>query len=174
MKHLFYILNLILFFVVFNSGIWKKEQTLKNGKIVYMELSPVDPRSLMQGDFMRLQYRLLDSLTWNDSLNPASGYCILDLDSRNVAQQIGYGSGLTTLASNQAGVRFHYNGMSVLIGAEAYFFEEGKAYTLDSAKYGGLRISEKGEPILTGLYDRNLQFLDTKKDSLSMKNTETQ
>ncbi|MBX7240243.1 MAG: GDYXXLXY domain-containing protein [Bacteroidia bacterium] len=172
MKHLFYILNLVLFFVIFNFMIWKKEQVLKTGKIVYLELSPVDPRSLMQGDFMRLEYRLLDSLTWKDSLNPANGFCILDLDSLNIAQQIAYGKDLSSLKPNQAGVRFHYNGSMIRIGAEAYFFEEGKAYTLDSAKYGGLRVSETGETVLTGLYDRNLRFLDTQKDSLSMKSQE--
>ncbi|WP_414673872.1 GDYXXLXY domain-containing protein, partial [Marinimicrobium sp. UBA4509] len=38
--------------VLVNFSIYEKEQHLAQGEIMYLELAPVDPRSLMQGDYM--------------------------------------------------------------------------------------------------------------------------
>src|SRR5882672_8284017 len=35
-----------------------KERQLVSGKVVYLELAPVDPRSLMQGDYMALRFKI--------------------------------------------------------------------------------------------------------------------
>ena len=43
---------------VANVGIWQKEQLIAHGQPVFVELAPVDPRSLMQGDYMRLEFRV--------------------------------------------------------------------------------------------------------------------
>ena len=43
---------------VANAGIWQKETLIAEGKPIFVELGPVDPRSLMQGDYMRLAFRL--------------------------------------------------------------------------------------------------------------------
>ena len=49
------LINLILLLVYFNGSILSKEDLLKNGKLILLELAPVDPRSLMQGDYMSLR-----------------------------------------------------------------------------------------------------------------------
>ena len=51
------IANLILLLGYFNWSVYKKEQTLKDGQLILLQLAPVDPRSLMQGDYMRLSYK---------------------------------------------------------------------------------------------------------------------
>ena len=51
------IANLILLLGYFNWSVYQKEQTLKEGQLVLLQLAPVDPRSLMQGDYMRLNYK---------------------------------------------------------------------------------------------------------------------
>ena len=38
--------------VAVNVSIWQKEQLLDHGKVVLLPLAPVDPRSLMQGDYI--------------------------------------------------------------------------------------------------------------------------
>jgi uncharacterized membrane-anchored protein len=43
------IANLILLLGYFNWSVYKKEQTLKDGQLILLQLAPVDPRSLMQG-----------------------------------------------------------------------------------------------------------------------------
>ena len=53
------IVNLILLLGYFNWSVYKKEQILKDGRLVLLQLVPVDPRSLMQGDYMRLNYHIL-------------------------------------------------------------------------------------------------------------------
>lgn len=37
---------------VANGAIWQKEQLISTGRPIFLELAPVDPRSLMQGDYM--------------------------------------------------------------------------------------------------------------------------
>jgi uncharacterized membrane-anchored protein len=50
------ITGLVLVLGVANYDIWQKQQVVDNGQQVLLKLRPVDPRSLMQGDFMRLRY----------------------------------------------------------------------------------------------------------------------
>ena len=38
--------------------VWSNERILSGGQTVLLELAPVDPRSLMQGDYMALNYAL--------------------------------------------------------------------------------------------------------------------
>lgn len=54
--------NLIAIIAYFSFTIIQKENILKIGKLILLELSPIDPRSLMQGDYMRLRYSIADSL----------------------------------------------------------------------------------------------------------------
>ena len=41
------------------------------------------------------------------------------------------------------------------IGAESYFFQEGEAEKYEKAKYGGIKVDNKGNSLLVGLYDEN-------------------
>jgi len=52
--------GLALVLGVANYDIWQKQQVVDNGQQVLLKLIPVDPRSLMQGDFMQLRYANLD------------------------------------------------------------------------------------------------------------------
>jgi uncharacterized membrane-anchored protein len=50
MKKIIFIASTIFVFAAFNYGIFQKEEIKANGEIVLLELAPVDPRSLIQGD----------------------------------------------------------------------------------------------------------------------------
>ena len=52
------ILCAIVVLVRVNLSIAARERQLASGRLVYLELAPVDPRSLMQGDYMALRYRM--------------------------------------------------------------------------------------------------------------------
>src|SRR5436190_15305240 len=41
-----------------NFSIVGKERQLESGKVVFLELAPVDPRSLMQVDYMALRFKI--------------------------------------------------------------------------------------------------------------------
>ncbi|HMT00386.1 MAG TPA: GDYXXLXY domain-containing protein, partial [Saprospiraceae bacterium] len=73
------LINLILLLVYFNGSIISKEDLLKNGKLILLELAPVDPRSLMQGDYMSLRYKISEGLK-SDSL-AKQGYCVVKQDA---------------------------------------------------------------------------------------------
>jgi len=56
---------LLVILAVMNFSIVGKEQHLKQGDTVYLKLAPVDPRSLMQGDYMALRFDAADQLSKN-------------------------------------------------------------------------------------------------------------
>lgn len=74
-----------LFFVLVGAGwiIWSNERILADGRVVLLELAPIDPRSLMQGDFMSLNYALGNELRRKSARE--DGYAVVRLDSRGVA-----------------------------------------------------------------------------------------
>jgi len=50
------IAGLVLVLGVANYDIWQKQQVVDDGQQILLQLRPVDPRSLIQGDFMQLRY----------------------------------------------------------------------------------------------------------------------
>ena len=79
------IANLVLLLVYFNWSVYQKEQTLKEGQLVLLQLAPVDPRSLMQGDYMRLSYKEANS-ELTDGQEAKRGYVVLKLDHNHVGK----------------------------------------------------------------------------------------
>ena len=71
--------------IVMNSLIYQKDQLTTNGQVVFLELSPRDPRSLMQGDYMWLDYAI--ARNQSETL-PTDGYLALQLDATHVARAI--------------------------------------------------------------------------------------
>lgn len=156
------VLNLLVFLWLFNSSVVESEQLLKEGDLVFFELAPVDPRSLMQGDFMRLNYAIMNSLDMED-VYPV-GYLVFYLDNNNVAQYRRLEKERSSIGNEeriikyQLGKRFFFSSRPfVRIGAESYFFQEGHAERFEAAKYGGLKINKNGESILVGLYDEEFK-----------------
>ena len=49
--------GLVVILAAANWAIASRERLISSGEVVYLELAPVDPRSLMQGDYMSLRYR---------------------------------------------------------------------------------------------------------------------
>ena len=48
--------GLLLALAVVNHGVFRRERILADGRPLLLELAPVDPRALMQGDYMALRY----------------------------------------------------------------------------------------------------------------------
>ncbi len=132
--------------VAVNGGILAKERIKTHGERIYLDLAPVDPRSLMQGDYMALRFTIADEIPAQ-----ASGTWALRVDERGVAT--------LNPDRNAPGLRIRYrvqNGR-VWIGTNAYFFEEGSAERFAGAEFGEFRVDrETGEAVLTGLRDEKL------------------
>ena len=63
MRKIIAVIALVLILAGVNWSIYQKEQHLATGAVVYLKLRPVDPRSLMQGDYMRLGFELADKIS---------------------------------------------------------------------------------------------------------------
>jgi uncharacterized membrane-anchored protein len=138
-----------------NYSIAGKESVIRNGETVYLELAPVDPRSLMQGDYMALRFRLAEELEAardDASVAARERRAPLDLDARRVAT-LAAGAGDAQLA-------FKIRQGRVWLGTNAYFFAEGSAQRYEQARYGIFRLRRAdGEAVLVGLADENLNAL---------------
>lgn len=156
--------NLLLVLAIVGWQVWLKEKVIAEGKLVLLDLAPKDPRSLMQGDYMELRYAEVRDLSYSEI--PARGYMVMKIDEHNVGKKLRVQETPEPIAEGEILIKYFYNERFVSIGAESYFFEEGQAKTFENARYGGLRINNRGESVLVGLYDENHQLLEVKRDSL--------
>jgi uncharacterized membrane-anchored protein len=140
-----------------NVMIYQKEMTLQEGKAVLLELAPVDPRSLMQGDYMVLRYKLARDVR-ADSL-PLDGHLVLALDGNGVATYRRLHTPNMPLAPDEQLLRYRRRGNDLRLGAESFFFQEGHAKHYGGAKYGELRVAASGDSVLAGLRDKDLERL---------------
>lgn len=156
------IANMVLLLGYFNWSVYKKEQTLKNGQLVLLQLAPVDPRSLMQGDYMRLTYKESSS-DLRDEQTATRGYAILETDSNQVGHLVRLQNTLSPLNSDEVVIKYKIVNNRVIIGAESFFFEEGQDTLYQKARYGGLKVDNEGQSLLVGLYDEKFQHIQPDK-----------
>lgn len=164
-------------FSAFGFMVWQKESILRHGRTVYLELAPVDPRSLMQGDYMALNYALARSFRqWDGEKDkpeaPRSGVLVIELDARGAGRFLRLHQGETLNAKEQL-LRFHHVGRRVAIGAESYFFQERTGESYAGAKYGELKVSANGTPLLVALCDGELKRKGPKEGSSVYSKTTT-
>lgn len=139
--------------------VWQFEQTLAEGKIVTLELAPVDPRSLMQGDYMALAFAL-DRQLPNDA--GKYHYAWLNVDAKGVASLHSVSQQLPEHADMIA-MRLRPARFGHTVGPNGFFFTEGEAKRFEAARYGQFRVDKQGKALLTGLLDEHLQLLGENK-----------
>ncbi|MBA2871018.1 putative membrane-anchored protein [Anoxybacillus calidus] len=138
--------------------VFDKEQHLQHGEVVKLQLAPVDPRSLLQGDYVRLRYEISD-----------------------VGKRDGQGNVQVILRKDQEGVYrfagiYSINGMRdkqyvrqegdvllngkmkggrIIYGIESYFVPEGTGMKVqERARYAYVRVSKTGDALLEKISDR--------------------
>ena len=141
-----------------NYSIFSKEDIKKNGELIYVDLAPMDPRSLMQGDYMALRFRLAQeierSLPGEKPLDGEKRLAEVTLDGRRVASLAKPGT------PAQVRVQYRMRKGAVWLGTNAFFFEEGSDQRYALARYGEFRVDrESGEAVLVGLRDAALKPL---------------
>ena len=152
---------LVLLSAVVNFPIWQRESLLRDGQVLLLELAPVDPRSLMQGDYMALRFAVSQKLGPADvgDSSVKAGYVVVKRDARNVGtfERI-YRDG-DALAANESRVHYRIRKRDVRIVTNAYFFQEGTADEYNTARFGELRVAANGDALLTGMRDKDLKLL---------------
>lgn len=145
----------IIILSILNILIFQKENTLKNSKSVLLELAPVDPRSLIQGDYMVLNYKISREAAELSINVPAQGSIVICLDDNNVATFVDFYKG-NPLGPDEILLNYRIrNGL--ILGAESFFFQEGHAKYYEKARYGELKVTPSGQSILVGLRDEKFR-----------------
>jgi uncharacterized membrane-anchored protein len=144
--------GLVLILVLVNWSIARKEALLRDGTLLLVELAPVDPRSLIQGDYMRLEYRIARDISGSYEW-PHDGHIIVSADADNVAKFVRRYEARTPLAPGEHLLLYRRRSGRIKIGTDAFFFQEGHASRYEGAKFGELRVDASGESVLIGLRD---------------------
>ena len=156
MKKIFFITSTLLVFSAFNYDIYQKEQIKANGETVFLELTPVDPRSLMQGDYMRLSYAIARHHSYQ--AKGERGYMVLGVDQNKVGTFKRPYKG-EKLAVDEKLLRYHNQYGRLRLLPDSFMFQEGHAKLYEQAKYGVFKFDITGNYILVGLADKKLQVI---------------
>jgi uncharacterized membrane-anchored protein len=162
MRKLIVVVVGLLILVGVNVSIYQREKLRSEGRVILLELAPVDPRSLMQGDYMALNYNVANAaFPSRRAENSKDGQLIVALDERGVGHFKRLADS-TPLATNEAILRYRVRNDQVKFATNAFFFEEGQASQYQAARYGEFRVSTDGEMLLTNLRSADLAVLANK------------
>ena len=160
------VFGLVAVLIAANHTIWQRQQVVDNGQPVLLDLRPVDPRSLIQGDYMVLRYAetVFPPRAERAELE-ARGSFVVRLDENDVASFSRFDGG-GPLSERE--VRLKYKQIdrhgTIRLGAESFFFEEGKAETFNGARYGVLHVDDAGNSVLVGLAGEDWQMIRPQDD----------
>jgi uncharacterized membrane-anchored protein len=151
--------TLLLTLAVANFAIWQKEDVIAHGKPVFVELAPIDPRSLMQGDYMTINFRVPSEtnteagslMSWNRP------HAVARLDARGVATMVRIHSPGVALAPGEMPIELTPKDGRWVLVTDAWFFREGDGERWSKAKYGEFRVAPDGKALLVGMADGALK-----------------
>jgi len=143
-----------------NVGIWQKETLIAQGRPVFIELGPVDPRSLMQGDYMRIAFRLPPDMLRTLALRKASTRprVVGRIDARGVVELKRLDQG-EPLASGEIAIELTRRGNGWTVVTDAWYFKEGEAERWARARFGEFRVDADGRALLVGMRGPALEAL---------------
>jgi uncharacterized membrane-anchored protein len=147
----------VIILAAVNWTIYGRERHLAEGRVVLLELAPVDPRSLMQGDFMALRFQLENSI-YGGRGEVDDGRVVVRVDERGVGSFVRRDDG-TPLAEGEVALRYRVRAGRVKFATNAFFFEEGRAAEYQRARFGEFRVARSGDLLLTGLRGRDVEPL---------------
>ncbi|MFQ1046392.1 GDYXXLXY domain-containing protein, partial [Acinetobacter sp. NIOH-H-8] len=124
MRRLGFFLTGLAILVGINVTVWRFEHAISSGENVLLELAPVDPRSLMQGDYMRLSYALARQLGSPHQEGAAPQILVIRLAEQQVAQRV-EGGAPDALAPDERLLQDSWQQGECRIGPDAFFIEVG-------------------------------------------------
>ncbi|OEF95873.1 GDYXXLXY domain-containing protein [Desulfuribacillus alkaliarsenatis] len=158
------IISLIILQLLFlGVQIAVSEHALANGQQIKLQLEPVDPRSLMQGDYVILNYTISQPTAererqwereqqWDKDFRHGQRLRIVlapDEDGVHQYKELYAGQ---QLAVDEVVINGTYRGWRVLYGIETYFVPEGTGLEVErAANYAYVRISSRGNAIIERL-----------------------
>ncbi len=163
----------LLILIPLNYKVQQFEDVLATGKPVVLKIAPVDPRSLMQGDYMALSYAILNDIRANlnesedgvilakEKKHPNKVYALIHQDEQGVATLCRVEDSLPNdFKDCVANVYLPVNNFKWLpeLPSQEYFFAEGKGQHYVQAEYAEYRFKD-GILLLARLLDKDLKAL---------------
>ena len=157
-KKILLIINIVILFVITGFSANKEENYKKLDSYFYLELTPVDPRSLLQGDYMTLNYDITDKVRdfiYNNRTHIYDGeneneveeirelkkladakkaYIAVRLDKNKVAKFVKVTKEKTD-EKDLLFIAYKTDGFDVNINANSYLFQEGTGGKYQNARY---------------------------------------
>jgi len=151
--------TIVIVLAAINVEIIAKEKIINDGTTMLLQLAPRDPRSLLQGDYMTLNYAMANNINRDAiALAENDGAIVVLLDETNEANFVGVYDG-APLAEGQHLLQYRKRGEVVRLASDAFFFEEGAQKRYQGARYGEFRVDTKGGAVLIGLRGQNKESL---------------
>jgi len=122
---------------------------------VFIELAPVDPRSLMQGDYMALRFRLADGALRHQSTDGQRSLAIGKRDADGVLRLTRIGDARSELAPDELMIELIQKRGQWIVVTDAWYFKEGTAKKWEAARFGEFRVLPNGRALLVGLADKD-------------------
>jgi uncharacterized membrane-anchored protein len=157
-RNILFLISTLLILGVLNFLIVQKENLLANGQTVYLRLTPVDPLSLMQGNYMSLRYS-------DDTFPPeeafqnqkSDGRIMMKLDENRVAT---FTTFVDSIGPKPDEIILRYRKRdSIRIIQDSFFIQEGTDYLYSRARYAQIKVDKNGESLLVGLCDEKFARL---------------
>ena len=150
----------LLVVVAATVSIWQKEDLVANGRPVFVPLEPVDPRSLMQGDYMRLAFRMPPEVLADlgGLLDRQRPRVVARRDERDIVAVLRLHKG-EPLAPGELTIELTPAHGDWVLVSDAWSFAEGEGGRWAAARYGEFRVDPKGRALLVGLRGAKLEKL---------------
>lgn len=169
--------------LIFMGLILKHEHHLANSQSIFVELAPVDPRSILQGDYMALNYELhfegdAEANRGEEDGSPDKKIAALEKRIHDQAHLLSYVQLdrqrrviQTSLDENllkthpETSARLLLKNPSNRLAnlypaANSFMFAEGLEPCYRNAKYAEIKVKDNGQVLLADLVDQNLQALN--------------
>ncbi|MBM7702066.1 GDYXXLXY domain-containing protein [Metabacillus iocasae] len=142
--------------VIIGVQVTKSERVLANGETVTLQLEPLDPRSLLQGDYVILRFtisrlELKEEPSYNEKIKVGlvqNKQGVYEYHTHVVGDEKESGAADVWITG-----RYKGNG-NVEYGIENYFIEEGTGREVEeNARYAKIKVGKNGDALLIEVYE---------------------
>lgn len=141
-----------------NAGMLRNEMLIAKSEPAYIELRPADPRSLVQGDYMRLAFQVPPESP-EDQYVSNQALAVARRGADNITQLVRWHDRARALGQGEFLIELENKNGRWMLASDAWFFREGEARRFEAARYGEFRISPQGRALLVGLRGPRLEPL---------------
>ena len=158
---------MIIFLAGFGISVQGKEILLAEGTKMYLQIAPLDPRSLMQGDYMELDFAISRDIRnaegapgMDEKPVPAKRNAVVALDDAGVASFVRLAKEGEQLQAGEHLLRYKGWGWNTQVGSGSFFFQEGHGRFYDTAEFAEVRVDEHGTVLITHLLNAELRRIE--------------